>query len=288
MHFFKYFPVVLFLLVMVSCKKDVATGNTVTAVNETNIAYGADPLQKIDVYLPANRTAASTKVIITIHGGSWTGGDKNDLTGYIDSLKRRLPTYAIFNINYRLSAIPNNVFPAQENDVKSALNFIYSKSADYLISDKYALVGVSAGAHLAMLQGFKYTSPVKPKVVASFSGPSDLIEMYNHPVGRNSLISLALAQAVGTTPLQDSLLYATSSPVNFISSSSPSTILFQGGVDPLVSATQAMAVQTKLANAGVTNQYVFYPDAAHIGFWDNATMYDAFNKLQAFIEANVL
>jgi acetyl esterase/lipase len=288
MHFYKYSPVVLFFIVLVSCKKDVSTGNMVVAVNEKNIAYGADPSQKIDVYLPANRTAATTKVIVTIHGGSWTSGDKKDLTGYVDSLKRRLPDYAIFNINYRLSATPNNVFPAQENDVKAALDFIYSKSAEYLISDKYALVGVSAGAHLAMLQGFKYTSPVKPKVVASFSGPSDLIEMYYHPVGGNSLISLALAQAVGFMPQQDSLLYATSSPVNFITNSSPPTIIFQGGTDPLVSATQATEVQTKLANAGVTNQYVFYPDAAHIGFWDNATMFDAFNKLQAFIEANVL
>jgi acetyl esterase/lipase len=288
MTFFKYGPVILFFLALASCKKDTSTTDTVAVVNQTNIAYGTDPLQKIDIFLPADRTASTTKVIVTIHGGSWTSGDKKDLTGYIDSLKRRLPAYAIFNINYRLSAYPNNVFPVQENDVKAALDFIYSKSAEYLISDKYALVGVSAGAHLAMLQGFKRTSLVKPKVVASFSGPADLIEMYNHPAGGNSIISLALAQAVGNTPTQDSLLYATSSPVNFITSSSPPTILFQGGIDPLVSTTQATEVQTKLVSAGVTNQYVFYPGAAHIGFWDNATMFDAFNKLQAFIEANVL
>lgn len=288
MKFFRYSAVILFFIVQASCKKEVFTGNTVAAVNQTNIAYGTDPQQKMDLYLPPDRTMSTTKVMVMIHGGSWTGGDKNDLAAYMDSLKKRLPSYAIFNINYRLSASPYNVFPTQENDVKAALDFIHSKSAEYLISDKYALIGVSAGAHLAMLQGFKYSSPIKAKAVASFSGPADLIEMYNHPVGGNIIISLALAQAVGTTPMQNSLLYTTSSPVNFITDTSPPTILFQGGTDPLVSATQAMEVQTKLTNAGVINQYVFYPDAAHIGFWDNATMYDAFNKLQTFIEKNVL
>ena len=199
-----------------------------------------------------------------------------------------MPAYAIFNINYRLSAFPNNVFPTQENDVKAALTFITGNAASYLISGKYALVGVSAGAHLAMLQGFKYTNPITPKVIASFSGPSDLIEMYNNPAGGITLISDAVAAAVGATPAQDSLLYATSSPVNYITSTSPATIVFQGGVDPLVSVTQAVEVQSKLTSSNVTNQYVFYPTAAHIGTWDNATMFDAFNKLQAFLAANVL
>jgi dipeptidyl aminopeptidase/acylaminoacyl peptidase len=139
-----------------------------------------------------------------------------------------------------------------------------------------------------MLQGFKYTAPVKPKVIASFSGPSDLIEMYNHPTFGNPLVSLGLANAVGTTPAQDSLLYATSSPVNYITAASPSTIIFQGGNDSLVSVTQALEVQKKLGDAGVKNQYVFYPEAGHTGSWDRETSLDAFAKLLAFIKDNVL
>ena len=283
------FYILLFITATTSCKKEHSTETASNAVTTMlNVAYGADAQQKLDLYLPAGRATATTKVIVLVHGGSWTSGDKKDLSSYVDTLKARLPDYAIFNINYRLSANPNNVFPTQENDVKAALQFIYGNSSSYLIADKYALVGVSAGAHLAMLQGYKYTSPVRPKVVASFSGPSDLIDMYNNPAGGNVLIPLALANAVGVAPIQDSLLYATSSPVNYISSTSPATIVFQGGVDPLVSVNQALEVQAALVNKGVVNQYVFYPLAAHIGDWDSATMYDAFNKLQAFIEANVL
>lgn len=285
----RYFPVILIVLLMASCQKDQSGSNNPAAVSTMlNIAYGSDPKQVMDAYLPANRTVAATKIIVIIHGGSWVSNDKNDLQPYIDSLKKRLAGYAIFNLNYRLSAAPVNIFPTQENDIKAALTFIYNNAANYLISDKYVLLGTSAGGHLAMLQGFKYSSPVIPKVIVSFSGPADLIQMYNHPVGGNALISAGLASAIGATPAQDSLLYASSSPVNFISSASPPTILFQGGVDPLVSSVQAQEVHALLTEAGVVNQYVFYPNAAHIGSWDNASMFDAFNKMQAFIEANVL
>jgi acetyl esterase/lipase len=108
-------------------EKTVDTGSTVPqAVSITNVAYGADALQKMDVYLPQGRSADSTKVLLLIHGGGWVEGDKSDFAAFVDTIKKRLPGYAIFNINYRLSAFPANVFPTQELDIKAAVNFIDS------------------------------------------------------------------------------------------------------------------------------------------------------------------
>ena len=281
---------ILSLSFLIACnKKDSSSGGTATITEKTipDVAYGTDAAQKMDVYLPANRTTSTTKVMVMIHGGAWSGGDKTELTGFVDTMKRRLPAYAIFNINYRLSTGTANVFPTQENDVKAALQFIFSKSADYLISDKYVLIGASAGAHLAMLQGYKYAVPVKPKAIVSFFGPSDLTDMYNNPVGGNPLLSLLLAQAVGATPATNVALYSSSSPVTFINSSNAMpTILIHGGTDPLVNASQSIAVKNKLTTAGIPNQYVFYPTGGH-GDWDNATYANAFNNVQAFLVANV-
>jgi acetyl esterase/lipase len=252
-----------------------------------NVSYGSDQLQDMDIYLPSNRSVSTTKVCIMIHGGGWTTGDKTDFAQYADTLKKRLPDYAIFNINYRLSAIPNNVFPAQETDVRSAVQFIYNNASEYLISDKYVLLGASAGAHLAMLQGYKYATPVKPKAIVSFFGPSDLQDMYNHPDGNNSSISYALSQAVGKTPEADMNLYINSSPVTFINSTSGvPTILLHGGADPLVSPSQSVEVKDKLTAARIANQYVYYPLGGH-GDWDSDTYFDAFNKIDAFLKANV-
>lgn len=283
----KYLPAFLLLLTIASCKKKDSTDNTVAASTQLNVSYGTDPQQKMDIYLPAGRSTATTKVMVMIHGGAWTAGDKSDFAAQVDTMKRRLPEYAIFNINYRLSANPNNLFPTQENDVKAALQFIYSKSAEYLISDKYVLVGASAGGHLAMLQAYKYTVPVKVKAVVDFFGPSDLTDMYNNPVGGNAFLSLALATAVGKTPAQDAALYTNSSPVTFITAGSAMpTIILQGGVDPLVSPNQSAAVKNKLTTAGIANQYVFYPTGGH-GDWNNATYYDAFTKIEAFLKLYV-
>ena len=273
-------------LMIVSCSKDDTTSPD-TSSTILNVSYGSDAAQKMDVYLPANRTTTNTKVIIMIHGGGWTSGDKTDFISFVDTLKKRLPDYAIFNINYRLSANPNNLFPAQELDTKAAVEYIYSKAAEYKISNKYVLMGASAGAHLAMLQAYKYNAPVKAKAVVSFFGPSDLTDMYNNPVGGNPLLSLGLAGAVGATPFENPALYTNSSPVTFINNiTAMPTILLHGGIDPLVSPVQSVAVQIKLNAAGILNQLVSYPAGGH-GDWDAATYTDAFNKIQLFLETNV-
>ena len=284
---------VLFLTTVISCQKENSTGdnnnnNNLAATTTLNVAYGTDPLQKMDIYLPAGRTTATTKVIIMIHGGAWISGDKAELSAYVDTFKRRLPDYALFNINYRLSEAPNNVFPTQENDVKAAVEFIYGKASEYAISDKYVLIGASAGGHLAMLQGYKYSTPVKPKAIISLSGPSDLNDMYLHPAGGNALLSFALVSVVGKTPAQDQQLYTNSSPVTFIKAGSPPTLLLYGDVDQLVSVTQPQLVRNKLQNAGVVNQYVLYNGSDHVDTWSNAVYFDSFTKIQAFITANVL
>jgi acetyl esterase/lipase len=281
------FFILILVLFYISCNRDDAADPvTIPAQTLMNVSYGSDPRQQMDVYLPAARNTDSTKVLIMIHGGGWTTGDKADFKPFVDTMKARLPQYAVFNINYRLSLNPNNVFPAQENDVKAAVEFIHSKASEYLISEKYVLIGASAGGHLSMLQGYKYNSPVKVKAVVSFFGPSDLTDMYNYPAGGNPLLSLALANAVGKTPAQDPVLYYNSSPFNFITTASPPTILLHGGADPLVSSSQSVAVKNKLQNLGVINQYVYYPTGGH-GDWDAGTYKNAFNTIQTFLAANV-
>jgi acetyl esterase/lipase len=147
---------IIVLAILASCQKQLSSeNNSVAAVDYPNVSYGADPQQTMDIHLPADRSTATTKVMVMIHGGAWTTGDKNELTPFVDSFKRRLPDYAIFNINYRLSAAPANIFPTQENDVKAAIDFIVGKSAQYGISDKYAFIGASAGGILLYCRGIK-------------------------------------------------------------------------------------------------------------------------------------
>lgn len=275
---------VFLLLSFLSCKKEgtVADPVTVQASTMLNVSYGSNANQNMDLYLPAARSVSTTKTIIMVHGGAWFAGDKNDLAAFVDTLKRRLPGYAIFNINYRLSTFPNNVFPTQELDVKAAVEYIYSKRTDYLLSDNFVMVGVSAGAHLSLLYAYKYSSPVKIKAVIDFFGPTDMNDLYNNP---GSVPQASIATIVGATPTSNPLLYQQSSPVNFVNAnSSCPTLILQGGADPLVNpVSQSGVLKNKLVTEMVANQLILYPGKGHGDDWGNDTFFDAFNKVQSFL-----
>ncbi len=74
-------------------------------------------------------------------------------------------------------------------------------------------------------------------------------------------------------------------PINFVTSQSPPTIILQGGTDPLVSPSQAIALKNKLQTMGVSHQYVFYNAESH--GWTGVNLVDSFDKIQAFLVANV-
>lgn len=268
-----------------ACKKSGKSDEPVYTTESTlmNVAYGTDAAQKMDVYLPAGRTSASTKVLVLVHGGGWTAGDKNEFDPYIATLKQRLPGYAIFNVNYRLATSNANRFPAQENDVKSVVEYIAARQTEYGVSDKFVLLGFSAGAHLALLQGYKHTNVIKPKAIVSFFGPTDLVDMYNNPV--SPYAPLLLEALLASKPSQNIDVYNQSSPLYFASASSAPTMLLHGGKDDLVAHTQSGTLYNKLKSLNVVTQYVFYPNEGH--GWFGLTLDDSFNKVQAFLEANV-
>lgn len=281
----KYFFYVAVLFIgTTACQKNLSDDDTMAASTRLNVAYGSDPAQKMDVYLPAGRSADTTKVVIMIHGGAWSSGDKADFNAYKDTLRRREPSYAIININYRLSNATANLFPTQENDVKAAIEYVYAHRAEYNISDKFILLGASAGGHLALLQGYKYTSPVKVKAVVDFFGPTDMTDIYNNPA--SPLIpQTTVAGIVGATPTSNPTLYQQSSPINFVTAQTAPTIILQGGLDPLVSVSQSTSLRDKLVLNGVVQQYVFYPTEGH--GWVGASLVNSFDEVQAFLRANV-
>jgi len=248
-----------------------------------NVPYGFEPAQTIDIYLPPNRSILSTKILVIIHGGGFNSGSKDELTTYVELMQKHLDDYAFFNISYRQATTADTLFPTQENDVKIALQFIIDHSNEYCVSKKMVLLGVSAGGLLALLQGYKYKEPVVPEAVISFFGPTDLLELYKHSL--NPLVALTLMQVTGTAPDKDPAIYIESSPVNFITVGSPPTLLFQGRLDPIVSADQQIILQNKLTKAGVKNQLVLYPNEGH--GWHGDTLSDSFNKIETFLNENV-
>jgi len=271
-----------FVLLFTSCTTEELTLDSKVSATYLNVGFGSNSQQKMDIFLPAGRTVSTTKTVVVIHGGSWTSGDKSEMTAVVDSMKKRLPNYAFINLNYRLAANNSvNVFPTQENDVKTAIELYLSKSSSYEISKDMVVLGASAGAHLALLHSYKNDPDKHVKAVVDLFGPTDLVAEWNEGL----LQQLALMAATGKTYSQDPAIYTQSSPVTFVSAKSPPTIALQGGLDFVVTPAQTNILIAKLNSAGVSNELVFYPNEGH-GF-SQANNTDALTRIISFISKYV-
>ena len=267
------------LFFFIACAKKEAS-DTIQSQILLNIPYGSDSKQKMDIYLPAQHDTTTTKLLVLIHGGGWTEGDKTDFNPFITELQKRLPEYAVANINYRLATISENHFPTQENDVQAAIEFLITKSAEYKISKKVALLGASAGAHLALLHAYKHASPIRIKAAIDLFGPTELVSLYNS--SPNPSIPLLLKMITEGTPVTHPLQYEQSSPFHFITKNSCPALLLHGGMDFLIPASQSELFRDKLFKNEVASEYIFYPTEGH--GWVGINLMDTFNKIEAFLK----
>lgn len=269
-----------FIFLFTSCTKDNNQKKNQGQTEDTfiDLSYGTDGKQKLDLYLPASRTD-STRLLIIIHGGGWTGGDKSDFNSYVDQFKQTLPDYAIANLNYRLASASGNYFPTQENDVKSAVKFLIDNSSKYVFSKEFVLLGVSAGAQLALLQTYKHTDIIKPLGVISYFGPTDLQYMYE-----NSTNSIPWVLKVITNSLENNPnLLKEASPINYLTVSSAKTLLLHGDKDTIVPVQQAVMLEQKLASLNVSHELVIYPGEGH-DLWSPGALLNSFGRVENFIK----
>ena len=276
----------LFTVAFAGCNKGIEVNtNALAALNVKDVAYGSDAAQKMDIYLPAGRTTTSTKVLVFIHGGSWSSGDKSDFDEAITAILPRLTNYALVNINYRLAKSGANRFPTQMTDIQSALDFVKSKSSEYVVdANTVGLIGASAGAHLALLQAYKFNADGRIKAVVDLFGPTDLNDLYvNHPFPTAS--QPVLVNFLGATPATNASLYQQASPINYITAQSVPTQIFHGDLDIVNPIGQSLALKAKLQANNVKVEMITYTGEGH--GWIGNTLVDTYNKAVTFILQNV-
>tara|TARA_R110002051_G_scaffold86498_2_gene152344 strand:- start:2367 stop:3215 length:849 start_codon:yes stop_codon:yes gene_type:complete len=269
------------LLFFISCTEDnntIIEFETDEAISLNNLSYGDNANQIYDIYLPKNRTQ-DTKVILLIHGGGWTSGDKSDMNGFKDFIKTELPNIAVVNMNYRFANSTTSPYPLQINDISSLINLLKEKRSEYQISNSIGLIGVSAGGHLGLLWSYVHDNEEQVKMVCSIVGPTNLLDgAYQNSTDPviNNLIGL-----FGN----DEQNLQNASPLYQLNESSPPTILFYGGQDPLIPNAQGVALNTRLTELNIVHEFTFYQNEGH--GWVGLNLLDTSIKLKAFIESNL-
>jgi acetyl esterase/lipase len=114
-----------------------------------DVAYGANPAQRMDIYLPEHPYKAP--ILFVVHGGAWVYGDKINDAGIKNKVSKWIPQgYIVISTDYRLW--PDADPLAQANDIAKALAFAQTNATSWGGDpSKFILMGHSAGAHLVSL-----------------------------------------------------------------------------------------------------------------------------------------
>jgi arylformamidase len=118
-----------------------------------DVAYGAEDLDKLDVFLPkTTRRAAPAPIIMMVHGGGWCVGDKAGASMTANKVARWVPKGFIFvSVNYPMVGEGADAL-AQANHVAGAATFVQANAGKWGgDAARLILMGHSAGAHLVSL-----------------------------------------------------------------------------------------------------------------------------------------
>ena len=210
---------------------------------------GVDPsLLSLDIYTPASD--GPHPVIVMIHGGSWSGGDKD--TVVVSGTKSQFFTdngIMFVSINYRLS--PEVTYPEHVEDVAAALAWINMHISDYGGDPgELYVMGHSAGGQLAALV------VTDPRYLAIYDlKPSDISGVIlldaaglDIPGTMSPSLTPMYTNAFGNKPQT----WAEASPVNYVAADKgipPFLVCYTFQVAPFTQSSQEFA--GKLASAGV-------------------------------------
>ncbi|MEM9153879.1 MAG: alpha/beta hydrolase [Cyanobacteria bacterium P01_F01_bin.33] len=221
-------------------------------------ATPAGILLTLDVYHPVK--ASIYPAIVTAYGGAWQRGSRADHAEFNRYMAAR--GYVVFAISYRHA--PQFQFPAQQEDVRAALDWIERNAADYGADrDRVAILGRSAGAHLALLQAYSDESP-PIRAAIDFYGPVDLVQGYQFPPTPDPINTrTTLETFLGGSPAELLELYRQASPITYVKEGLPPTLLLYGGRDNVVQAKYGRALAERLLDKGNTALLIEIPWADH-------------------------
>jgi acetyl esterase/lipase len=231
----------------------------------------------LDFYRPAEGGPPGEPVpaVIVVHGGGWSKGDKGEAALWSRWLARR--GFAVFDIQYRLSPQPN--WRTATGDVKCAIGWVKETAARAATGigvdpERVAVLGRSAGGHLALLAAYTATDadlppscPVRDpraSAVVALYAPTDLIWGYGKPANRLVYdTSQKLRDFLGGTPDSAAAAYQQAAIVNRVTARAPRTLLVHGARDQVVSPQHVDRLRPHLEAAAVEHDTLVIPYGQH-------------------------
>ncbi len=183
--------------------------NAPDAPPPVTLAYGSDPAQKLNLWMPKD-AKAPVPLVLFVHGGGWKRGSMDNATGKWKVLHYTGSGYAFASINYRL--VPDATVEQQAADIAAAVKLLVGRTG--IDRARVVIMGHSAGAHLVALVGtderylkgaglsFANLAGVVPIDGAAYDVPA---QMSDGP----QIMQKTYTQAFGTDPARQKALSPT-------------------------------------------------------------------------------
>lgn len=269
-------PGILLLLCFTGCKeKGADPGNSSLLADTTEVSYGTESDQRMDLYIPRKTTGKD--VFIIIHGGGWRGGRRSQLTVFTHRLMEKFPGNTFVNMDYRLASTWRYALPNQTDDIQHVIDYLEKKLP---FRPNYILLGNSAGGHLSMLYAYRYDRKRKVKAVVNIVGPADLSDP-----GFKSYDDYAFVEKYLVDPeisKNNISLMHSGSPVCWIDKTSAPTLSFYGMKDTVVPISQKKILDSSLQHHQVYHEsYTF--NGNHVEWQDEPNTPFLISKIELFL-----
>jgi acetyl esterase/lipase len=215
---------------------------------ERGIAYGPDPRQRLDLYLP-DGAPPDAPLVVFFYGGRWTVGSKELYPFVGQAFASR--GYLVAIPDYRL--YPQVRYPGFLEDGAAAVAALAERTGAGRGGRPLFLAGHSAGAYIAaMLALDRRWLGGCPAVDAAvgLAGPYDFLPLEDED----------LRQIFGPAPAGPS-----TQPVAHVDPADPPMLLATGAGDATVRPRNTLSLADRLRAAGVRAETRLYDRPGHIG-----------------------
>jgi acetyl esterase/lipase len=254
----------------------------------TDLSYGKGSENKFDLYLPADNKRKAYGLVVYIHPGGFTSGDKADDKELLQWLCSK--GYVAASINYTLATEKNpgaNVY-TQSMDIRRAMPVVVKEARKhgYNITEM-AIGGGSAGGTLAMLYAYRdaTTSPIPVKMLFECVGPSSFYSEDWTPYGTDKdpkaaagLFSMLLGKKINPnlfgTAAYDSIMKPISAYM-WVDSLSVPTVCAYGSYDKVCPFLSSRHLIKALKDNHVPFQYFEATHSGH-GLQNDTDVYAAY------------
>ena len=252
-----------------------------------DISYGDKESNKFDLYVPKDDSKENYGLIVYLHAGGFTSGDKSGDSAILEWLCSK--GYVTAGINYTLRTDENNASVySQSMEIKDAMPIVVeeAKKLGYNLNEM-VISGGSAGGTLAMLYAYRdaLESPIPVKMMFEMVGPSsffakdlDSYGLHTSKEAAAGLFGVMLGREIdkdkiGTSELQE--IMKPISAYSWINENSVPSVIAYGKYDKICPFKTARHLVNALQENNVDYKYFEAPHSGH-GLQNDNKIYKEF------------